>query len=310
MRHTLTAVFDNRGEAQHSLNRLLAAGYSHADAALSIAPQAGQASGKQLHVFGISAGKLFPRLFGTVSDDHPATNPGTSASARHVLTFTTESEAEVEHATEIVGRLTPVDDEEIHARLPPSVPGATDAAFRPGTEPGALQNHAHANSRYFGTRDSDNAYPLGTTFKASSFSATNWASIGGGAIDIDPLPAQDLAARDGNDESAAYRYGNEMRLSDNFRNRSWDEVAADLQSGWELRNPGRLSWDACESAIRRGWDETSPDMDENAYHRIKANWTLHHPGELPPWEKFKDALLHGWGRISLGDDPDARFNGR
>lgn len=337
MRHTLTAVFDDYGEAQHSLNRLLAAGYSHADAALSIAVRAGQAIGKQqLHVFGISAERLFARLFGIVSDTHPVSDPDTSVSARHVLTFTTESEAEVKHATEIEGRLIPVDDEEIHTWQHLGIPDATEAACQPGTEPSTLQNHAHANSHYFGTRDSDNAFPLGTTFKASSFSATNWASVGVGAIHVGPLPAQDLATRDGNDESAAYRYGNEMHLSDDFRNRSWNEVDADLQSGWELRNPGRSSGDASESAIRRRWDGISPDIDEDGYHReesgyalassdeasrgyqyrfrrwkaateaLKANWTLRHPGELPPWEKFKDAVLHGWGRISLGcDDTEA-----
>jgi hypothetical protein len=327
MRHTLTAVFDNRGEAQHSLNRLLAAGYSHADATLSIAAPAGQ-------VDGVAVENLFARLFGTLRGDRPASDPDTSASVRHVLTFTAESEAEVTHATEIVGRLIPVDGEEIHAWGPQGIPGPTHAACRPGTEPGALQNYAHGNSHYFGTRDSDNAFPLGTTFKASSFTATNWANIGVGATHVGPLAAQDLAGQgDDDDESAAYRYGNEMRLSDKFRNRSWNEADADLQSGWELRNPGRLSWDDSESAIRHGWDESSPDMDEDGYHREesgyalapaddeasrgyqyryrrwkaataaqKANWTLHHPGELPPWGKFKDAVLHGWGRISLGSD--------
>lgn len=33
----------------------------------------------------------------------------------------------------------------------------------------------------------------------------------------------------------------------------------------------------------------------------KASWALRHPGDLSPWERFKDALLHGWSRIDLGD---------
>lgn len=224
MRHTLTAVFDNRGEAQYSLNRLLAAGYSHADAALSIALRAGQATGKQLHVFGISPRNLFVRLFGTVSDDHSASDPDTSARMRNVPTFTAESEAEVSQATGIIGHPTPIDAEEIHAWLSSDVPGATHATYRSGTEPGALQNHAHANSHYFGTRDSDNAFPLGTTFKATSSSVTNWTSIDVGATQVGLLPAQDMTGGSGNDESEAYRYGNEMRVSNNFRNRSWNEA--------------------------------------------------------------------------------------
>ncbi|QOL50478.1 hypothetical protein [Massilia litorea] len=28
-------------------------------------------------------------------------------------------------------------------------------------------------------------------------------------------------------------------------------------------------------------------------------------GELPPWDRFNDAVLHGWGRIDLGNEhPD------
>ncbi len=233
MRHTLTAVFDNRGEAQHSLNGLLAV----------------QATGKQLHAFGMSAGKLFGRLFGSVSDDHPASDSGT----------------EIKHATKIVERLVPVDDEEIYAGLPPGAPGATNATCRRGTEPGALQNYAHANSHYFGTRDSDNAFPLGTTFKANPLSATNWASMGDGVPDIGPLPAQDLPPQSGNGESTAYRHGNGIRISDNVLYRRWKAATA----------------------------------------AQKAKWASAHPGELPPWGKFKDAVLHGWGRISLGsDDPE------
>jgi hypothetical protein len=34
----------------------------------------------------------------------------------------------------------------------------------------------------------------------------------------------------------------------------------------------------------------------------KASWASQHPDELRPWARFKDALLHGWGRISLGND--------
>ena len=163
MRHTLTAALDDRGEAQHSLDRLLVAGYSHADAA--------------------------------------------------------------------------------------------DAACQPGTEPGALQNHAHANSHCSGTRDSDDTFPIGSTFKASSSSDTNWADIGVGATDAGPSVEQDMAGQRGIDGSAA-------SLGYQRRYRHWRAAAADL----------------------------------------KANWTLRHPGELPPWEKFKDAVLHGWGRIKLGSD--------
>jgi hypothetical protein len=224
MRHTLTAVFDDRGDAQHALNKLLAAGYLRADAILS------------------PAGK------------------------RHVITLTTESDPEAERAVALVGRLIPAD-------------------------------------------------PRQTTVRSKD------------------------------DKIAAYRYGNEMRTSDKYRNRSWNEVNDDLRSEWESRNPGVSNWDASEPVIRSGWEATTPDIDEDSYYRthwnaryahdargpgghalaavnleeashgfpyrirhwaaaaaeLKAGRALDHAGELSPWERFKDALFHGWSRINLGN---------
>lgn len=271
MTHTLTAVFDTRGEAQHSLNKLLASGYSHADAALSNAPEAGQvdgnsetATGEHNYVLALPSGHLFARLFGARSDDHRASDAKTSASARHVLTFTTESEAEVKHAAEIVGRLTPVDDEPIYVWRARNSAGATYAVCRPGTEPGALQNSAHGNSHYFGTRDSDDGFQLGTTFKANLSYATRWASIGEHATDAGPLAAQDATGGDGREET------------------SYPLTSMDGEAGYQYRY--------------RRWKAAAASRT--------ANWTLRHPLELRPWRKFTDAVLHGWGRISL-DSGDA-----
>jgi hypothetical protein len=234
MRHTLTAVFDDRGAAQHALNKLLAAGFTQEDAALSPAAPARQ------------AGK--------------GAAPGGKARA-YLLTLMTESQMETDRAIGLVGRL----------------------------------------------------------------------------VLSDEPPADAITAR---------RYGNEMHLSEKYRNRSWDEVGRELKSGWERGDSRVPDWNASEAAIRRGWDEASPEIDEDSYYRThwnaqyaheaggdhthgrasgsadeardgfqyrmrrwtavaadrKAGWTSRHLGELPPWERFKDALLHGWGRINLGND--------
>jgi hypothetical protein len=146
MRHALTAVFDDRGAAQHALNKLLAAGFTRADVALSLAVPAGQ------------AGK------GSTADE---------AARSHVLTRTTGADMEADRATALVGR--------------------------------------------FGIAGTDR-----------------------------PAAPQ---ARDG------FQY----------RMRRWTAQAADR----------------------------------------KANWSLRHGGELPPWDRFKDAVFHGWGRIDLGNEhPD------
>jgi uncharacterized protein (TIGR02271 family) len=54
----------------------------------------------------------------------------------------------------------------------------------------------------------------------------------------------------------AYSYGSEMRQSQMYRNRPWDEVEPDLRSGWEARNAGSSgsTWENMKAAVRHGWD--------------------------------------------------------
>jgi hypothetical protein len=143
MRHTLTAVFDNRGAAQHALNKLLAAGFTRADAALSLAAPPRQAGRR-----------------GTAGEEAHG----------HVLTLTTESDMEADRAAGLIGR----------------------------------------------------------------------ALVSGVA------------------KAAPQEAGNGFQ----YRMRHWTATAADR----------------------------------------KARWASRHGGELRPWEKFKDAVLHGWSRIDLGND--------
>jgi len=55
----------------------------------------------------------------------------------------------------------------------------------------------------------------------------------------------------------AYSYGTEMRQSQMYRNRPWDEVETDLRSGWEARNAGSTgsTWENMKAAVRHGWDK-------------------------------------------------------
>jgi len=55
----------------------------------------------------------------------------------------------------------------------------------------------------------------------------------------------------------AYSYGTEMRQSQMYRNRPWDEVEPDLRSGWEARNTGKAgsTWESMKAAVRHGWDK-------------------------------------------------------
>jgi uncharacterized protein (TIGR02271 family) len=55
----------------------------------------------------------------------------------------------------------------------------------------------------------------------------------------------------------AYSYGTQMRQSEMYRNRPWDEAETDLRSDWETRNAGKTgsTWEDMKAAVRHGWDK-------------------------------------------------------
>ena len=58
----------------------------------------------------------------------------------------------------------------------------------------------------------------------------------------------------------AYSYGSEMRQSQMYRNRPWDEVEPELRSGWEARYGNSTgstgsTWENMKAAVRHGWDK-------------------------------------------------------
>lgn len=55
------------------------------------------------------------------------------------------------------------------------------------------------------------------------------------------------------DIAPAYRYGSEMRRSELYRGRPWEDVETDLRSDWTQRNPGS-TWESIKAAVRHGWN--------------------------------------------------------
>lgn len=55
----------------------------------------------------------------------------------------------------------------------------------------------------------------------------------------------------------AYSYGTQMRQSDMYRNRPWDEAEPSLRSDWETRNAGNTgsTWENMKDAVRHGWNK-------------------------------------------------------
>jgi hypothetical protein len=270
MRHTLTAAFDARGNAEHALNKLLAAGYSRAEVTLiSVAP-AGQnnreSSESTQEEDGLyeSTRNFFAQLLGTQSDDYSVSYPNVAAPKPHVLIVTTESEPEAARAAGLVDGLVSAESGHTQNRHIQSVADTVRPGYPSGTEPGVLQNRAHGKTHYFGTRNSDDASPLGASKPAIR--------------------------------------------------RGWDETTLHVNEDSHYRSHWNAQYDAAalRNSRRASAGVTSRDVTQGFQYRIrhwtavvaesKAAWASRHVGELPPWERFKDALLHGWGRISLGND--------
>jgi hypothetical protein len=278
MRHTVKAVFDHRSDAQHVLDELLASGYVRADTTLSSAPPAGQAdtapeaaSGEHTEGLGTSVRHTLARLFSPRQHKQTMADSDADMHGRHVVTLTTDSEPDTERAVSIMKRFSPAGIEDLPEELGQGTvvtgpggagtgAGGRSRVYPPGTEPGALQKRAHEDRHYFGTQNAESP-PTGNTFEETMGAEPLWRgpdAVAPRARAPAPLADSDSGSPDA--DMAAYRYGKEMRASEKYRNRSWDEVEASLKGGWEARDTRASAWDESKAAIRSGWDSTSPDI--------------------------------------------------
>lgn len=355
MRHTLKAAFDRQSDAQHVLNELLASGYPGAELTVSGASQAGQADAEHAAGFAPALKHTVDKLLGSLQHKDTMAAPEPSPGGRHLVTLVTDSDPDAERAVGIITRFGPAGIEDLHDE--PDQDGGVVRPFgarirakvrpmyTPGTEPGALQRLPHEDSHYFGVQNASSP-PAGNTFRedmgAMQWDYTEEESETG-------LP-DELSAAGEDADAYAFHYGREMRASDSYRNRSWDEAEPGLRSAWDARAPEGPAWGECRVAVRRGWDSASPEIDDDSYYRshwttryassadsgdydayvpayiygsearrsekyrsrewrdaepdLKAAWEARHPGQLSAWDKFKDAVRHGWNRITPDMDDD------
>ena len=116
MQHTLVAVFDNRSDAQKSMDDLLASGFSRSDLRLSEGGgQTGAGTSENLQddeSMGDSIKNFFSDLFGSDRGDRMEQYSEAISRGHYVLTVTAPSEPEVERAADLVERYGPVDIDE------------------------------------------------------------------------------------------------------------------------------------------------------------------------------------------------------
>ncbi|MFC0252058.1 DUF2382 domain-containing protein [Massilia consociata] len=113
----------------------------------------------------------------------------------------------------------------------------------------------------------------------------------------------------------AYSYGAEMRKSELYRNRPWDDIEGDMRRGWDSRvNVGTGvsgdttdtsagttggagaavggAWDRMKSAVRHGWERMTDDDDNDREYR--SHWNATYSTESgSTYDEYKPAYSYG-----------------
>ncbi|KFC68289.1 hypothetical protein [Massilia sp. LC238] len=115
----------------------------------------------------------------------------------------------------------------------------------------------------------------------------------------------------------AYAYGSEMRKSELYRNRPWDDIEGDLARGWDSRISGGTgastaagtgvggAWESMKSAVRHGWDRMTDDDDNDREYRSHWNATYSTSSDAGSYDDYKPAYAYG---SSMAQDP--KYRGR
>ncbi|MGI4843063.1 MAG: hypothetical protein ACRYF7_07085 [Janthinobacterium lividum] len=115
----------------------------------------------------------------------------------------------------------------------------------------------------------------------------------------------------------AYAYGSEMRSSELYRNRPWDDIEGDLARGWDSRITGGTgstaaagagvggAWESMKAAVRHGWDRMTDDDDNEREYRSHWNATYSTSSDAGSYDDYKPAYAYG---SSMARDP--KYRGR
>ncbi|MFN3792724.1 hypothetical protein [Massilia sp.] len=110
----------------------------------------------------------------------------------------------------------------------------------------------------------------------------------------------------------AYAYGSEMRKSELYRNRPWDDIEGDIARGWDSRispathgDTSTGAWDRMKAAVRHGWDRITNDDDDDREYRSHWNATYSTSSDAGSYDDYKPAYAYG---SSMARDP--KYRGR
>jgi hypothetical protein len=131
MRHNLTAVFNNRSDAQHVLDELLLAGYPHSGIALVSPPEPVGAGHAFVPGLGGALKRGLARLFGASHRAPERVDESGFLPGRHIITVTAAAEPDSMRAIGIIERFTPLYVEDRHQPAHPLSPDTPASPTQP-----------------------------------------------------------------------------------------------------------------------------------------------------------------------------------
>lgn len=302
MTHTLAAVFETRFEATHARNALVENGYDNASIEIH---DSGSVAGTariddDASILG-NVKQMFSELVGRDhADQHvyaEALNRGHTVLSLHAATL-----EEAERAADIIDDFNPIDIDEHESMWRAGGWGAD--VLRSGTGP--LQTSVGASQmaapEQHGIRPREDA----VVFARSEQVVLAPGSLQRGSVAAGTVPAaaeavadiQNTVQRSGmriyprdagiNRDSIDILTGNERQDDDYFRSHwektytggTYQEFDPAYRYGESMKgNPGYRDkeWNDVEPELRAGWESKQPQSS---------------------WDKFKDAVKHGWERLT------------
>ncbi|HEY0491575.1 MAG TPA: hypothetical protein VGD30_18850 [Telluria sp.] len=331
MQHTLFAVFDNRNDAQSAMDELLLSGFSQSDVRLAEDSSGiGDTTTERTEDEGIGASikHFFSDLFGSDDDVYSHKYSTAVSKGHYVVTVTAVDEPGVERAADIVERFGPVDIDEKAAEWG-GAPAASAGAMRMGSAGARQQSeattlHFQGDRNLFAQQSLNDERPMGQTYQESMgageelstgrFGSTQGESLTGSLQRDTGMSGGSAMGNSGSagPGSAAMGLGSARREVQRGSSRVYSPYSAD-QSDTDDDSYNRRHWDSTYSASGRDYDDYTPAY---SYGREVANMYRGQPwndvemdvrkgwesrsastGEST-WDEFKEAIRHGWNRLT------------
>jgi hypothetical protein len=258
MERILSAIFDNRRDADAAISELVLSDFPRASIRLGSGDPAeatakpgetpGDPSGRAGAIAAESGNNFFHSLFGTDNSVHVTAIDGAVTHSHLVLTVALPSLTEVERAAAIVERYGPLDidslaigaDDGVQSMTPPPAPSSYQSgplSQQQAEPPGASHAGGSGNMQRAGAED-------------GAIQDLGREQLRGQANAAETYPGDEHY-----DEYApAYLYGLDMATHEQHGGKEWHEAEPALRGEWERRHP-QSAWDTFRHAVQRGWDK-------------------------------------------------------